>query len=469
MNDVEIGYMPATAMAAAIRRKQLSPLEITRAILGRIERFNPALNAFVTITADAALAQAKEAERAVMRGETLGALHGIPVSLKDSMATSGVRTTFGSKVFTSFVPTEDAPLVERIKRAGGIVVGKTAMPEFAWKAVTDSPLQGITRNPWNLDYSPGGSSGGASAQIAGGMGPLAAGTDGGGSIRVPASFSGIYGIKPSFGRIPVYPSSAFDALSHPGPLTRTVADAALLLSVVAGPHPTDRLSLEAAPVDYAALLDSSMKGLRIAWCPSFGRAADPEVLQTTSAAARVFQELGAEVEDVEVEFGDSTELYRIFLQVGSAASIGSFLLAHRDELDQGLVNLAEDARRLSAIDYANAQVERNRLYDRMRRFFERFDLLLTPTVPILPLKAGVSSDKPGSLGEDWIEWSPYTFPFNLTHLPAASVPAGWSAGGLPIGLQIVGRRFEDLSVLRASAAFEDARPWADRRPALTRN
>ncbi|HKS63618.1 MAG TPA: amidase, partial [Xanthobacteraceae bacterium] len=440
-SGVEIGYMPATRMAEAIRRKELSPVEIVRAVLDRIERFDPALNAFVTVTADAALGQAREAEQAVMRGDPLGALHGVPVSLKDSMATAGVRTTLGSKMFSSFVPTEDAPLVERLRRAGGIAIGKTAMPEFAWKAVTDSPLQGITRSPWNLDYSPGGSSGGASAQIAGGMGPLAAGTDGGGSIRVPASFTGIYGIKPSFGRIPVYPSSAFDALSHPGPLTRTVADAALFLSVVAGPHPADRMSLEGEPRDFAGDLGRSMKGLRIAWCPSFGRAPDPIVLQTTRAAALAFSELGAEVEETEAEFGDSTDLYRVILQIGAAASIDGFLATHRDDLDPGLVNFAEGARRLSAIDFAKAQVARNAFYDRVRRFFERFDLLLTPTVPILPLKAGTSSDKPGSLGEDWIEWSPYTFPFNLTHLPAASVPAGWSPEGLPIGLQIVGRRF----------------------------
>jgi aspartyl-tRNA(Asn)/glutamyl-tRNA(Gln) amidotransferase subunit A len=465
--SAEIGYMPATAMAQAIRSKALSPVEIVEAVLDRIERFNPALNAFVTVTRDSALAQAREAEQAVMRGDTLPPLHGIPISLKDSMATAGVLTTLGSKLFATSVPTEDAPLVERIKRSGGIMVGKTTMPEFAWKAVTDSPLQGITRNPWNPDYSPGGSSGGASAQVAGGMGPLAAGTDGGGSIRVPASFSGIYGIKPSFGRIPVYPSSAFDALSHPGPLTRTVADAALFLSVVAGPHPADRMSLEGPPRDYAMLLARSMKGLRVAWCPSFGRAPDPIVLEVTRTAALEFEELGATVEETAAEFGDSTELYRVILQIGAAASIDSFLPARRADLDQGLVNFAEGARRLSALDFAKAQVERNHFYDRVRRFFERFDLLLTPTVPILPLKAGTSSDKPGSLGEDWIEWSPYTFPFNLTHLPAASVPAGWSPDGLPIGLQIVGRRFEDLAVLQASAAFEAAAPWADRRPALT--
>ena len=467
MGDVDIGYMPASVMATAFGRKELSPVEIMKAVLDRITRFNPTLNAFVTVMAKSALAQANEAEQAILRGDKLGPLHGVPVSLKNSMATSGVRTTYGSKVFASFVPTEDAPLVERLKRSGAIIIGKTAMPEFAWKAVTNSPLQGITRNPCNPDYSPGGSSGGASAQIAGGMGPLAVGTDGGGSIRVPASFTGIYGIKPSFGRVPVYPPNAYDALSHAGPLTRTVADAALLLLVLAGPHPADRLSLEAEPPDYVALLHRSMKGLRIAWCPKFGRPPHPTVLQMTSEAALTFQELGAEVEEVEAEFGDCMELYRVFLQIGSAASIDSFLPERRLDLDQGLVNLADAGRGLSAIDYAKAQVERNRFYDRVRLFFERFDLLLTPTVPILPLRAGTSSEKTGSLGEDWIEWSPYTFPFNLTHLPAASVPAGWSADGFPVGLQIVGRRFEELSVLQASAAFEAARPWIHRRPLLT--
>jgi len=465
--DTELCTLSATHLAEAIRRKQVSPVEVTQAVLRRIDKLNPLLNAFLTVTGEEAIGQARRAEAAVLKGDDLGPLHGVPLSLKDSLATAGIRTTFGSRVFASFVPSEDAPLVDRVKRAGAIIVGKTTMPEFAWKGVTHSPLSGITRNPWDLAYTPGGSSGGASAAVAAGLGPLAIGTDGGGSIRIPASFSGIYGLKPSFGRVPVYPSSAYDALSHPGPLTRTVADAALLLSVMAGLHPADRLSLEAPAADYGGLLAAGVKGLRIAWTPDLGfvRVA-PQVAETAAKAAAVFAELGAHVDEVTPDFGDSTELYRIFLHVGAGASVVDLLRDWESELDPGLVNIARAAMTVSAIDFAKAQLERHRFYDRVRRFFERYDLLLSPTVPILPLKAGTNAPNPYSLGEDWIEWSPFTFPFNLTHMPAASVPAGWSREGLPIGLQIVGRRLQDLTVLQASAAFEAARPWAHLWPPL---
>jgi aspartyl-tRNA(Asn)/glutamyl-tRNA(Gln) amidotransferase subunit A len=456
-------------MAEAIRRKRVSPIELTQTLLAAIAEQDPVLNAFITIDEESALSQARRAEAAVMMGEELRPLHGVPVSIKDSFAVQGVRTTFGSKIFADSVAQEDAPLVERLKLAGAVILGKTTMSEFAWKAVTDSPLTGITRNPWNPAYSPGGSSGGAAAHVAAGLGPLAIGTDGGGSIRIPAAFTGIYGLKPSFGRVPGYPSSAFDALSHPGPLTRTVADAALLLSIIAGPHPADRLSLEAPPADYCGKLAEGAGGLRIAWSPDFGFArVDPEVIAVTTAAAHVFSELGAHVEEITPEFGDSTELYRVFLRVGAAASIADYLPQREGELDPGLVQVARAGMVLSALDFARAQRERHRFYDRVRRFFERYDLLLSPTVPILPLPAGHNAPDPNSLGEDWIDWSPFSFPFNLTQMPAASVPAGWSRAGLPIGLQIVGPPFADLTVLQASAAFEVARPWAHRWPPVAR-
>jgi len=459
--------LSATKMAQAIRAKEFSPVEITRAHLDRIAALDPLLNAFVTVTADVALSMAKGAEAAILNGGVLGPLHGVPLSLKDSFAMCGVRTTFGSKLFANNLAEEDAPLVERIKRAGAVILGKTTMPEFAWTAVTYSPLTGITRNPWDLDRSSGGSSGGAAAQVAALIGPLAVGTDGGGSIRIPAAFCGVYGFKPSFGRVPIYPSSAFDALSHAGPLARTVADAALLLSVMAGPHPADRLSLEAPPADYCGALDHGIKGLRIAWSPDFGHArVDPQVNAATADAARVFETLGGNVEEVKLDFGDSTELFRVFLQVGVAASVANFLPERESDLDPGLVGVARAGMRRSALDFARVQQERHRFYDQVRRLFERHDLLLSPTMPILPPRIGHSATDDQSLRENWIDWSPFTFPFNLTHMPAASVPAGWSRRGLPIGLQIVGRRLEDLTVLQASAAFEAARPWIDRCPHL---
>ena len=468
MDQTELCYLFAKEMAAAIRKKTLSPVEITEAILQRIEAFNPSLNAYWTVTADHAMDAARRAEDAVAKGDALGLLHGVPVSFKDSMMTKGVLTTLGSRTSAENVPDQDAPLVERMTAAGAIMLGKTTMPEFAWKAMTDSPLQGVTRNPWNLDHTPGGSTGGGSAQVAAGMGPIAMGTDGGGSIRIPASFAGIYGIKPTFGRVPYFPSPAFDALSHVGPLTRTVADAALALAAAAGPHPADRQSLEAPPADYEGELGKGIKGLKVAWNPDLGYArVDPEVIDVTTEAARAFEDLGCHVEEVDPGFGDVIEYYRTMIRVGAATSLADLLPKWEKDMDPGLVNLARAGMGIRAVDFAKAQVERHRFYDRVRRFFDTYDLLLTPTVAVPPFKAGAPSPEPEhGHGEEWIEWAPFSFPFNLTHVPAASVPAGFTGTGLPIGLQIVGPRFAELAVLQASAAFEEARPWADTRPPI---
>ena len=468
MDQTELCYLPATQMAQAIANKDLSPVEITQAVLARIEALNPSLNAYWTVTAEHAMDAARRAEDAVVRAKPLGALHGVPVSFKDSMMTKGVPTTVGATVLADNVPGQDAPLVARLVAAGAIMLGKTTMPEFAWKAMTDSPLQGVTRNPWNLDYTPGGSTGGGGAQVAAGMGPIAMGTDGGGSIRIPASFAGIYGIKPTFGRVPYFPAPAFDALSHAGPLTRTVADAALALGAAAGPHAADRLSLEAPPADYVGELGKGVKGLKVAWSPDLGYArVDAEVVGVTTEAARAFEDLGCHVEEVDPGFGDAAEYYRTIMRVGAAAAVADLLPEWEKDMDPGLVNVARAGMDIPAVDFAKAQVERHRFYDRVRRFFETYDLLLTPTVAVPPFKAGAPSPKPEhGLGEDWIDWAPFSFPFNLTHVPAASVPAGFTKTGLPIGLQIVGPRFAELTVLQASAAYEEARPWAGGRPPI---
>ncbi|MBI4767109.1 MAG: hypothetical protein HY787_21395 [Deltaproteobacteria bacterium] len=268
--DKSFFYTSARELARLVRRKELSPVEIIKAYIRRIETVNPMVNAFCTTTFDSAIKEAKQAELAVMKNKALGPLHGVPFSVKDLVCTKGVRTMRGSKIFESFVPQDDAPLVERLKKAGGILMGKTTTPEFGHKGMTDSPVTGITRNPWNLERIPGGSSGGAAAQVAAGMTPLAMGTDGGGSIRNPASLTGIYGLKPTFGRVPVYPAGSFDSLSHAGPMARTVGDAALMLSVMAGPHEADSLSLEGVPDDYQGKLKAGIRGLRIAWSPNLG-------------------------------------------------------------------------------------------------------------------------------------------------------------------------------------------------------
>ncbi len=302
----------------------------------------------------------------------------------------------------------------------------------------------------------------------GGHGPLAVGTDGGGSIRIPAAFTNLHGLKPTFGRVPVYPSSAFDALSHAGPITRTVEDAALMLSVMAGPHPADRLSLEAPPADYVAGLRKGIKGLRVAWSPDLGSAeVDPQVKEVTTRTAAVFTELGCSVEEAGPGFGDVSEVYRTYFRVGVATPIADVVDEWEPHMGSGLVNIGKEGLKVTAVEFAKAQVWRHVLFYRVRRFLESFNLLLTPSVAVPPFKAGAPSPAPEhGHGENWFNWSPFIYPFNLTELPAASVPVGFSGEGLPIGLQIVGRRFAYLTVLQASAAYETARPWADNRPAV---
>jgi aspartyl-tRNA(Asn)/glutamyl-tRNA(Gln) amidotransferase subunit A len=470
MNRDDLCFLPATELAKLVRTKKLSPVEITQAILARIERVNPWLNAFCTLTADLALEQARKAEKAVMRKQArLGPLHGVPFTVKDLLYTKGVRTMRGSKMYQHFVPQEDHPTVTRLLAAGGIMLGKTTTPEFGWKGVTDSPLSGITRNPWNLEKTPGGSSGGASAAVAAGLGPLAIGTDGGGSIRIPASFAGIVGHKPSFGRVPGYPPSPFYHLAHTGPMTRTVADAALMLRVMAGPDDRDRLSLEAPPEDYPALLKRGIKGKRVAWSPNLGFAkVDPEVAAVTARAARAFAQLGCKVEEVDPGFGDATEHFMTFWTSGIAGMLRDSMAQWEDQLDPGLVGQVKQGLTLSAADYVQAQIWRHGYWDRVRALFETHDLLLTPTVAVLPFKVGLVHPDEEKVKDqkNWIPWSPFTYPFNLTHLPACTVPAGFSKAGLPVGLQIVGRRFADTTVLQAAAAYEKVRPWAAKRPKL---
>ncbi|MCH8842015.1 MAG: amidase [SAR324 cluster bacterium] len=469
MNQEDLCYTPATELVRAVREKSLSPVEITDAVLQTIEKLNPLLNAFCTLTADTAREDAKRAEEAVAKGEPLGALHGIPFSIKDLVITKGVRTMRGSKIYEHDVPHEDAPVVTRLRKAGGIFLGKTTTPEFGWKGMTDSLVTGVTRNPWNTSLTPGGSSGGGAAQVAAGMGPLAQGSDGGGSIRIPCAFTGIYGIKPTFGRVPIYPAGTFDALSHLGPMTRTVADAALMLSVMAGPDPVDRLCLESQPADYVGELHKGIKGLRVAWSPDLGYAkVDPEVARLCAAAAEAFSGLGCEVEEVNPGFGNPEEIFVKYWLAGAAAMLGEHLPEWEDRMDPGLVSVVKEGLKMPSVAFPRAQSARHQFYDKVRRFFENYDLLLTPTLAVLPFAAEATPTGPEDSNDwhEWMSWTPFSYPFNLTHMPAATVPAGFSKDGLPAGLHIVAPRFHDLRVLQASAAFEEARPWADKRPPI---
>ena len=380
-----------------------------------------------------------------------------------------MRTTFGTPLYRDNVPTEDAPSVARMKAAGGIMIGKTNTPTFGWVGVTDNLIFGLTRNPWNPERTPGGSSGGAGAALAAGMAPLHIGTDGGGSIRKPSAFTGTFGLKASYGRVPVYPASAAWSVSHVGPMTRTVKDAALMLNVIAGPDERDPYSLPAERVDYVKALKGSLKGLRVAYSETLGLApaVDPEVRDATAKAARVFRELGCRVEATNPSWASPWEPWRAIFLGGIAARLAPYL-DRKKEIDAGLLAIVEESLAWPPAKYVQAWVDRLAWCAKAMVFFERYDLLLTPTVASPPFPHGILY--PGEI--DGVKVgreasSIFTYPFNLTGQPAASVPCGFTKDGLPIGLQIVGRRFDDVTVLRASAAFETARPWIARRPALS--
>ena len=468
MNATDLCYTPATEIARLIRTKALSPVEVTRTVLERIDSINPRVNAFCTLTAESAMDTARAAEQAVMRGAPLGPLHGVPYSVKDLNFTKGVRTMGGSFIFEHRVPDTDAPLVRRLKAAGGVMLGKTTSPEFGWKALGDCPLTGITRNPWNLGMTTGGSSAGAGAAAAAGLGPLAQGSDGAGSIRIPSSFCGVYGFKPSYGRVPNWPLSNNDNSSHNGPMTRTVADAALMLSVIAGPDDWDRTALDAAPDDYVGTLARSLKGTHVAYSPDLdGFAVDPEITTIVRDAVRAFEALGCIVDEVKTGFADTRELIRVMWSAHEAGNRGAFLPQWRERMDPGLVACIEAGRRYSAVDYVQARDRKIQFWDTVRPLFERYEFLLTPSVSVAAFEVGKLNPAHFRQHEwDWFDWASFSYPFNFTGQPAASLPAGFTAAGLPVGLQIVGRLRDDLTVLQASAAFEKARPWAAKRPAV---
>jgi aspartyl-tRNA(Asn)/glutamyl-tRNA(Gln) amidotransferase subunit A len=469
MPDARLAWLSATELTGLIRKKTVSPVEVVDAVLERIAAVNPRLNAFVTTTDEQARRDAKTAERALMRRSArLGPLHGVPFSVKDLVVTRGVRTTFGTPLYRDNVPTEDAPIVERMKAAGGIMLGKTNTPAFGWLGATHNLVFGITRNPWNLERTPGGSSGGASAAAAAGLGPLHIGTDGGGSIRIPASCAGIFGHKPSYGRIPIYPVSGAWSLSHVGPLTRTVADAALMLTVCAGPDERDQYSLPGSPVDYVKALRGSVRGLRVAYADDLGfaDAVDPEVRAICAKAARTFRELGCRLEVVQPGWPSPRDAWGEIFCGGIATRMAPFV-DRRSEIEPGLYRLIESTLKNPPTKYVQAWFDRLAWWSHPRALFETYDLLLTPTIACPPFAVGL--DNPTEIAGKPVEpyaWIPFTYPFNMTGQPASSVPCGFTRDGLPIGLQIVGRRFDDVTVLRASAAFERARPWAPHRPAL---
>lgn len=463
--STDFAFKTAIELARSVATRQVSPVELMQATLAQAERLDPALNCFATYAPEQALEAAKEAEQALMSGQPVGPLHGLPISIKDLIAVKDLKYTFGSRAMASNVATVDAPSVERIRAAGACIIGKTTTSEFGCKAVGDSPLSGITRNPWDTTKTPGGSSAGAAASVAAGITPFALGTDGGGSIRIPASLCGLFGIKAQFGRVPVYPVSATPTLAHVGPLTRTVRDAALLLSVISGYDSRDPFSVAGAVPDYLGACELPIKGMRVAWSRTLGYARpDPEVADIAERAARVFMDLGCDVVEIDrVMDEDPVDLWTSEFYAGVGVRLKKQLAEQGGLLDPAVAEMLKDALAQSSEAYYTQVFRRYELRDRMRIFFEKFDLLLTPTLPCAAFDVGLNTP-PQLTDRNIVDWVYYTYPFNLTGQPAASIPAGWTRAGLPVGLQMVARSHHENDIFRAASKFEASQPWDDRKP-----
>ncbi len=471
MSDRDLCFTPATELGRLFRARATSPLEVMQAVLARIDAVNPAVNAYVTVAREQALREARRATAALTRrGAALPPLHGIPVSIKDLTPTRGIRTTWGSKIYEHHVPAEDALVVERLKAAGAIVVGKTNTPEFGAGGNTFNAVFGATRNPWNPALTCGGSSGGAAVALATGMGPIAQGSDLGGSLRTPAAFCGVVGFRTTPGLVPKHPVElGWDSLAVTGPMARTVADTALMLSVIAGPDDRAPLSYDVDTRQFLrAVARPSVKGWRVAWTPDLGGLipVDDEVATVASRATRVFRSLGATVRTGCPDFGEVNDIVLGTRGLTMVAMHADKLPEWRDQMQRGLVWNIEQGLRLTPRDIARAEKARTALWQRVRVFMERHELLLLPTVavPPFPVEQPYPTEINGKPLDNYTQWFFLTYGITVTGLPVISVPCGFTRAGLPVGLQIVGRRRQEAMVLRAAAAFEAARPWADRIP-----
>ena len=474
----EICRMDAVTLARLIRSRDLSPVEVTDAVLARMERLEPLLHAFCTPTPDIARDAAKQIEKRIMAGEDVGPLAGIPWGCKDLICTAGIKTVSGSHAYEDFVPDEDDVVVERMRDAGAVILGKTNVPEFGYSGVGHNPVFDTTRNPWRTELTPGGSSAGSGAAVASGMGPFTIGSDGGGSVRIPSSFSGLYGLKPSMGRVPLYPGvkderypgvSSWEALEHIGPMSRTVADSALMLSVIAGPDDRDNRSLpQQQGFDWMTSLKGDLKGLRVAYSPDWGYAAvDKRVRDIVAKAVRVFErDLGCIVEEASPGWENP---YQAFWALLAGESDLKGMRAMEQRLGDRMTPHLRDFLKTewTAEQLTDAMVARKAVNNKMWRFMRKYDLLLTPTLAVPPFEIGIQGPTAIDGREvEPFEWLHFTFPLNFTGQPAASIPAGWTDDGLPIGLQIIGGHLDDAIVLRASACFEAAQPWKDRWPPM---
>lgn len=467
----DVCFATAREMAAALRAGEISARELTRAHLDRIEAANPRVNAVVTLTAERALAEAAAADARFAAGEDLPPLHGIPMAHKDTHATAGIRTTKGSPILTDHVPDTDELVIERLKRAGAITLGKTNVPEFAAGSHTFNPVFGVTRNPYAPDRSAGGSSGGAAAALATGMHPLADGSDMGGSLRNPASFCNVVGLRPAPGRVPNWPDeAAYSTMSVRGPMARTVSDVALLLSVMAGPDPRSPIAIDAPGTLFDVPLERDLRGLRVAWSPDLGGTipVDAAVTAVLERQVHTFTELGAVVERADPDLRGADEVFRTLRAWYFALSMGSLLTRHRDRMKATLVGNIEEGRRLSGGDVARAEILHSALYQRMRVFFETYDLLALPVsqVPPFPVEMEYPTEIAGVAQGSYIDWMRSAYLISAFGHPALSVPAGFTPDGLPIGLQLVGRHRGELALLQAAYGFEQATRFGERRPIL---
>jgi aspartyl-tRNA(Asn)/glutamyl-tRNA(Gln) amidotransferase subunit A len=461
----ELRDLTATELVAGYRDGSFTPVEVTRDVLAAIDTANGDVNAFVLVDHHSALEDAAQSTDRWRRGEPLGPGDGIPTSIKDIFYTRGWPTLRGTWLIDEAGPWDvDAPCTARLRETGAVLVGKTTAPEFAWKGVTDSPRHGSTGNPWNPALTSGGSSGGSATAVGLGMGPWSVGTDGGGSVRIPASFTGTVALKPTYGLVPMFPASPFGTLAHAGPMTRTVSDAALLMDVIAGFDSRDWSALPTPSVSFLDGIEDGVQGLRIAFSPNLGYGRnDPEVEEVVRTAVGVLADAGAVIEEVDPGFDDPVEAFERLWFAGAAKVVDAYGPTAIEKVDPALRLGIETSGRVSASEFLDATQVRMDLGVRMGAFHERYDLLVTPTMPITAFPRGQEAPD-GWPSQRWTSWTPYSYPFNMTQQPAASVPCGFTTDGLPVGLHLVGPRHADRLVLRAARAYEKAAAWPTDRP-----
>ncbi|MEL0616068.1 amidase [Cobetia marina] len=455
----QLSELTAIDALALFRRGELSPVELTRDCLERIDTLNPKINAFVHIAHDGAMKAAKDAEARWMKGTPCGPLDGIPTTLKDLTLSRGMPTRYGSATTSPDGGSDvDAPVAASLRKAGAVFLGKTASPEYGWKGVTDNPLHGVTRNPWNTALTSGGSSGGAGAAAALNLGMLHQGSDAGGSIRIPCSFTGTFGLKPTFGWIPQWPTSAMSTLSHLGPMTRTASDSLLMLESMAQPDSRDGLLGDPDSLRMDTRTPVSLQGWKIAYSPTLGYVeVAPDIRKRVDNAVAQLSRLGAEVIEIDPGFSCPLETFNTLWFAGATQVLEKMTDSQRDQMDPGLLDIAARGSNISLSQYLAARRERTALCAHMQSFHEQWDLLITPTLPISPFTAG-HNVPPGGKYHDWMEWTPFSYPFNLTQQPAASLPCGLDDQGLPVGLHIVGGKFMDMKVMHAAMLLEEMLP-----------